>query len=152
MTHTRTALVIGGGIAGPIAAMALHQAGIEATVAEAHPHGAGGVGVFLTVASNGIDALRTIDADRPVLAAGFPTPGITLRSTTGKDLGAARTGLSLPDGTTSHTLKRADLYKAIHDEATSRGVVVEHGKRLINVEEGDTEVRAEFQDGSDATG
>src|SRR6266704_2851114 len=152
MTHTRTALIIGGGIAGPIAAMALRQAGIEATVFEAHPSGAEGVGVFLTLASNGIDALRTIDADGSPLAAGFPTPGITLRSTTGKDLGAARTGLSLPDGTTSHTLKRADLYRAIHDEAAARGVVVERGKRLIDVEQGGDEVRAMFQDGSYATG
>src|SRR6266581_4025955 len=88
----------------------------------------------------------------PALAAGFPTPGITLRSTTGKDLGAARTGLSLPDGTTSHTLKRVDLYRAIHDEAAARGVVVEHGKRLIDVEQGGDEVRAVFENGSEATG
>ncbi|HYT26792.1 MAG TPA: FAD-dependent monooxygenase [Actinomycetota bacterium] len=152
MTHTRTALVIGGGIAGPVAAMALRRAGIQATVYEAHPSGAESVGLFLTLASNGIDALRTIDADRPALAAGFPTPGITLRSTTGKHLGAARTGLSLRDGTTSHTLKRADLYKAVHDEAASRGIVVEHGKRLIDVEQTGDGVRALFADGSEATG
>jgi FAD-dependent urate hydroxylase len=152
MTQTRTALVIGGGIAGPVAAMALQRAGIQATVYEAHPRSAGGIGIFLTLASNGIDALRTIDADRPTLAAGFPTPGILLRSTTGKDLGVARTGLSLADGTTSHTMKRADLYQAIHDEATARGVVVEHGKRLTDIEPAGDGVRAIFQDGSDATG
>jgi FAD-dependent urate hydroxylase len=152
VTHTRTALVIGGGIAGPVAAMALQKAGIDATVYEAQPGSAAGMGVFLTVASNGIDALRTIGAAGPALAAGFPTPGITLRSTTGKNLGAARTGLSLPDGTTSHTLKRADFHQAIHDEATSRGIVVEHGKRLVDVEQAGDGVRAVFADGSDATG
>jgi FAD-dependent urate hydroxylase len=152
MTHTRTALVIGGGIAGPIAAMALRQAGIQATVYEAHPRGAEGIGVFLTVASNGIDALRTIDADKPLLAAGFPTSGILLRSATGKPLGAARAGLPLPDGTTSHTLKRADLYKAIHQQATARGIVVEHGKHLLDVELTGDGVQALFDDGSDATG
>src|SRR6266545_5394984 len=150
MAHPRTALVVGGGIAGPVAAMALQQAGIQATVYEAHPRSAEGIGVFLTVASNGIDALRTIDADKPVLAAGFPTPGILLRSATGKPLGAARASLPLADGTTSHTLKRAALYQAIRDEATSRGVVVEHGKRLLRVEQTDTGVRALFADGSDA--
>ena len=108
--------------------------------------------MFLTLASNGIDALLTIGADRPALAAGFPTPGIMLRSTTGKNLGATRTGLSLPDGATSHTLKRADLYRVIHDEAISRGIVVEHGKRLIDVEQTGYGVRAVFEDGSDATG
>lgn len=93
MTQPGTALVIGGGIAGPVAAMALQRAGIQATVYEAHPRGAEGVGIFLTLASNGIDALRTIEADTRALAAGHPTPGIRLRSTAGKHLGAARTGL-----------------------------------------------------------
>jgi FAD-dependent urate hydroxylase len=152
MTHPRTALVIGGGVAGPVAAMALQKAGIQATVYEAHPRSAEGIGVFLTLAPNGIDALRTIDADGPALAAGFPTPGITLRSTTGKHLGTAPTGLALPDGTTSHTLKRADLSRAIHDEATARGIEVQHGKRLLDAEQTDTGVRARFADGSQATG
>jgi FAD-dependent urate hydroxylase len=152
MTQPRTALVIGGGIAGPVAAMALQRAGIQATVYEAHPRSAEGIGIFLTLASNGIDALRTIDADRLPLAAGFPTPGILLRSTTGKDLGTARTGLPLPDGTTSHTMKRADLYQAIRDEATTRGIAIEHGKRLVNAEPAGDGVRAVFEDGSDATG
>jgi 2-polyprenyl-6-methoxyphenol hydroxylase-like FAD-dependent oxidoreductase len=31
MTHPRAALVIGGGVAGPVAAMALQRAGIQAT-------------------------------------------------------------------------------------------------------------------------
>ena len=35
MTAARTALVIGGGVAGPVLAMALHKAGITATVHEA---------------------------------------------------------------------------------------------------------------------
>jgi 2-polyprenyl-6-methoxyphenol hydroxylase-like FAD-dependent oxidoreductase len=46
MPPTRTALIIGGGTAGPVAAMALRQAGIDATVYEAHPGGER-PGVFL---------------------------------------------------------------------------------------------------------
>lgn len=152
MINARTALVIGGGIAGPAAAIALGKAGIEATVYEAHPRGADGIGAFLTLASSGVDALRTIGADRLALAAGFPTPEITLRSTTGKYLGTTPTGLSLPDGTTSQTLKRADLHRAIRDETASRGIVVEHGKRLVNVEQTSDGVRAVFEDDSAATG
>ncbi len=79
MTHTRTALIIGAGIAGPATAIALQKAGIESVVYEARPSGADGVGVFLTLASNGVDALRLLGADAPALAAGFPTPAITLR-------------------------------------------------------------------------
>ena len=150
MTTPRTALVIGAGIAGPVAAMALRKAGIRPTIYEAHPSGAEGIGTFLTIASNGIDALRAIGADQTALAAGFPTPTITLRSTTGKNLGTARTGLTLPDGTTSHTLKRADLYQALYQEAARRGIDVQHGKRLTAAEPTGNGVRAVFDDGTDA--
>jgi len=102
MTRTRTALIIGGGIAGPATAMALQKAGIDPVIYEARAAGADGIGAFLTLASNGIDALRTLGADQPALAAGFPTPAITLRSGTGKRLGQTRTGGSLADGTTSY--------------------------------------------------
>jgi FAD-dependent urate hydroxylase len=150
MTTPRTALVIGAGIAGPVAAMALRKAGIRPTIYEAHPSGAEGIGTFLTIASNGIDALRAIGADQTALAAGFPTPTITLCSTTGKNLGTARTGLTLPDGTTSHTLKRADLYQALYQEAARRGIDVQHGKRLTAAEPTGNGVRAVFDDGTDA--
>ena len=152
MTTTGTALVIGAGIAGPVAAMALRKAGIRPTVYEAHPSSAEGVGTFLTIASNGIAALRVIGADELALAAGFPTPAITLRSTTGKNLGRAHTGLTLPDGTTSHTLNRADLYQALYQEAARRGIDVQHGKRLAAAEQTSGGVRAVFEDGSDAVG
>lgn len=152
MTATRTALVIGGGIAGPVAAMALRRAGIEPVVYEAYPGTADGTGVFLTLASNGIDALRTIGADKAALEKGFPTPAILLRSTTGKDLGRNRTGKELADGTTSQTVRRSDLYRALHDEAASRGVRIEHGKRLVGARETGDGVVATFEDGTEATG
>jgi FAD-dependent urate hydroxylase len=149
---TRTALVIGGGIAGPVAAMALQKAGIDPVIYESHPVGADGVGVFLTLASNGIDALRVLGVDQPALATGFPTPAITLRNATGKHLGETRTGQSPPDGMVSHTVKRADLYRVLHDEARSRGIRIEHGKRLVAAEQTGDGVRAEFADGSEAVG
>lgn len=152
MTRTRTALVIGGGIAGPATAMALQKAGIDPVVYEARPAGAESTGAFLTLASNGIDALRTLGADKPVLAAGFPTPTITMRAGTGKRLGQTRTGGSLPDGTVSQTIKRADLYRVLHEQASSRGVRVEHGKRLAAAENTGDGVRAVFTDGSEAVG
>src|SRR5262249_42935150 len=152
MTRTRTALIIGGGIAGPATAMALQKVGIDPVIYEAYPAGAYGTGAFLTLAPNGIDALRILGADKPALAAGFPTPAITLRSYTGKRLGQTRTGGSLPDGTTSHTIKRADLHRVLLDEAASRGRRIEHGKRLIAAEQVGDRVQAAFADGSTAQG
>src|SRR5919109_2312332 len=128
----RTAIVIGAGVAGPVAAMALQKAGVAATVYESHPGRADDVGAFLTLAVNGIDALRAIDADHVVTGLGFPTPRMRFRSGTGKLLGEIDTGPALPDGTVGVTLRRSDLYRALRDEALHRGVHVEHGRRLID--------------------
>jgi 2-polyprenyl-6-methoxyphenol hydroxylase-like FAD-dependent oxidoreductase len=149
MTRARTALIIGGGIAGPAAAIALQKAGIEPVIYEARPGFSDGAGSFLTLAPNGADALHAIDADTPVLATGFDTPAIVLRSGTGKYLGSGTTGLA---GRPSRTLKRADLYQALHEEAARRGVGIEHGKRLVDAKHEGDGVRAVFADGSQATG
>jgi FAD-dependent urate hydroxylase len=132
--------------------MALQKAGLEPVIYEARPAGAEGTGTFLTLGSNGLDALRTLDADQAVLKAGFATPGITLRSGTGKQLGVSRTGQTLPDGTTSQTMKRAELYRALLHEAARRGIHVEQGRRLTGAEVTEGGVRATFADGTDATG
>jgi FAD-dependent urate hydroxylase len=152
MNAPRTALIIGGGIAGPAAAMALQKAGIESVVYEARPAGADRQGAFLTVGSNGLDALAVLDADTAARTAGFATPWVTLRSGTGKRLGRSRISRSGLDGTPSHTIKRAGLYRLLRAEASRRGVRVEYGKRLVSAEETGDGVRAVFADGSEATG
>jgi 2-polyprenyl-6-methoxyphenol hydroxylase-like FAD-dependent oxidoreductase len=150
MTRARTALVIGGGIAGPAAAMALQKAGIDPVIYEARSSNADGAGAFLTLAPNGADALRAIGADAPAMDVGFPTPSIVLRSGTGKYLGSGPTGLAA--GLPSQTLKRADLYKALQEETARRGIRIERSKRLIDAEQTGDAVRAVFADGSEATG
>jgi FAD-dependent urate hydroxylase len=150
---TKTALVIGGGIAGPVTAMALQRAGVRATMYEAYKRPTGDVGSYLTVATNGIDALGAIDAREPVLTAGFPTASNVLLSATGKRLGTVSNGGRLPDGTVAHTIKRATLSRILREEAASRGIRIEHGKRLAMAEQtADGEVVARFDDGTDAKG
>jgi len=146
------ALIAGGGIAGPVTAMALQRAGIEAVVYEAHVPGTGDAGSYLTVATNGLDALRAIDADKPVLAAGFPTPANVLLSGTGRRLGVVSNGGRLADGTVAHTIRRPRLYRALHDEAAARGIRTEYGRRLVGAEVTADGVVAAFDDGTRATG
>jgi FAD-dependent urate hydroxylase len=153
MSRAKNALIVGGGVAGPVAAMALQRAGMESVVYEAYAGGAEEAGSFLTFASNGLDALRTIDAHRLVLERGFPTPRMEIQSGTGKHLGVVPNGGTLPDGTVSHTLKRSDLYRTLRDEAIRRGARVEHGKRLTDAEtRPDGGVVARFEDGTEAEG
>lgn len=72
MTNTRTTLVIGGGIVGPVAAMALQKAGVQAGVYEAYHSTADGVGGGLSIASNGLNALGVLGADEVVRRIGTP--------------------------------------------------------------------------------
>jgi len=133
--------------------MALQQAGVDSVVYEAYAGGADDAGAFLTFASNGLDALRAIDAHHLVLAEGFPTPRMEIQSGTGRHLGDVPNGGTLPDGTVSQTLKRADLYRALRDEAVRRGARVEYGKRLVDAEiTPDGVVAAQFEDGTEAEG
>ncbi len=148
MNRARTALVIGGGIAGPATAMALRKAGVEAAVYEARPGAADGVGVVLTLGSNGLAALESLGADARALEAGFPTPGILLRGSGGKELGVSRISASDP---VSRTLRRSDLYRAVRDEAVGQGVRFEHGKRLVDARDTGDGVTAVFEDGTEAT-
>jgi FAD-dependent urate hydroxylase len=153
MSRAKRALIIGGGVAGPVAAMALQRASIDGFIYEAYAGGADYAGAFLTFASNGLDALRAIDAHHLVLAEGFPTPRMTIQSGTGKHLGDVPNGGTLPDGTVSQTLKRADLYRVLRDEAVRRGANIEYGKRLVDAETSPNgSVTARFEDGTEAEG
>jgi len=56
MTRIRKALIVGAGIAGPVAALALRRAGIDSVVYEARPGTGDGVGAMLAIAPNGLAA------------------------------------------------------------------------------------------------
>src|ERR1043166_10189087 len=103
------ALIIGGGPAGSTAALALQHVGIEAVVLEAYPRSTLEVGSYLSVATNGLAALHTVDAHHLLGAVGFPTRKNVLWNHAGRHLATAPYGGTLPDGTTSLTLKRAWL-------------------------------------------
>jgi 2-polyprenyl-6-methoxyphenol hydroxylase-like FAD-dependent oxidoreductase len=149
MTGVRTALVIGGGIAGPVTALALRKAGIEATVYEAYATTADGIGGTLTVAPNGLDALRIIGADEAVRAIGLPMDRTVMADGRGKRIGEFR---GLPGLPPSRALWRPELYRALHDHAVATGVRIERGKRLVGVDDTAAGITARFADGSTAGG
>ncbi|MET9698644.1 NAD(P)/FAD-dependent oxidoreductase [Streptomyces sp. NPDC006529] len=143
----RTALVIGGGLAGPVAAMALRQAGIEAAVYEAYDSTADGAGGGMTIAPNGQNALDAIGAGDLVRAIGTPVTAMGLRSWTGKHLARFAPPSRFP---CQQFVWRADLYRALYDEAARRSVPVHHGKRLTGVTDTASGVTAHFADGTRA--
>jgi 2-polyprenyl-6-methoxyphenol hydroxylase-like FAD-dependent oxidoreductase len=145
MTHVKTALVIGGGVAGPVMAMALQKAGIEATVHEAYSTAADSIGGMLTVAPNGLDALAIVDADEAVRLVGQPMSSMIMADGRGRQIGEFP-GL---DGLQpSWALWRFDLCRVLRDCAIAAGVQILSDKRLVDAEESANGVTARFADGS----
>jgi 2-polyprenyl-6-methoxyphenol hydroxylase-like FAD-dependent oxidoreductase len=138
---TRTATIVGGGIAGPVAAVALRRAGIAATVYEAYPHAADGVGAILSLAPNGIDALRAIGFDARTL--GEPVDTMIIASDEGRPLAVLPTLDGLPP---SRVVWRSDLYRALHDYAVANGVRFVYDKRLVGIQETPDAIVARFAD------
>jgi 2-polyprenyl-6-methoxyphenol hydroxylase-like FAD-dependent oxidoreductase len=147
MNDTRTALVIGGGIAGPVAAMALRKAGIHATVYEAYRGTADGVGGGLGIAPNGQNALAVLGADHVVRNIGMPVTAMVLQNSTGRRIAEFPGPPGLP---VMQFVWRPELYRAFYDEATARGIPIEHGKRLVGIDNTPDGVTAHFADGTSA--
>lgn len=152
MTKQSNALVMGGGIAGAVAAIALHRAGWQPRIFESRAAGdADDRGAFVTVAVNGLTALRALDLDPArVVAAGFATPQLAMSSGDGRRLAVLPLGGPTADGTVTTTIRRADLYGALRAAAAERGIPIEYGKRLTGYAERADGVVATFADGGTA--
>lgn len=145
-------IVVGGGIAGSGAALALHKAGFDVTVYEAHPDSAEDIGAFLTLASNGMRALAQMDASDAVTAIGFPLTSMRVLDDTGAELAQVPLGEAGTPHLRYRCLRRGDLNAALQAEVVRRGIDIRHGKRLVSVDDGPDTVTAHFADGSTATG
>ncbi|MGF6887733.1 2-polyprenyl-6-methoxyphenol hydroxylase-like FAD-dependent oxidoreductase [Nocardia sp. GAS34] len=146
MSAIRSALIIGGGVAGPVAGTALQMAGIEGRVYEAYPGPAYNIGSTLGFAANGLAALDVIGAGDPVRKVALP-----MRHTA---MSFGHKTVEMPGLTGIEPLQvveRGDLHRALHDHAVAAGVPFEYGKRLVGVEEHADGVTARFADGSSAT-
>src|ERR1043165_6970131 len=140
------ALIVGGGIAGAVTAMAVQRAGMTPVLHEAYATGADDIGAFLTIMRNGMNALEAVGAHQPVVDAGFPATNVEYLDGSGTriHLNPMRSG--------ARTLKRSALYRVLHDELARRGIALHHGKRLRSASFVDGQVRAEFDDGTHADG
>jgi 2-polyprenyl-6-methoxyphenol hydroxylase-like FAD-dependent oxidoreductase len=146
-------LIIGGGIAGTAVALALDKAAIEATVYEAHPVSSHDRGAFLTLASNGMHALRQIDADTVVCAVSAPLHTMRVCTDRGQEIATVALGETHDLATGYRYLTRAALCSALQREAQDRGIRIERGKRLTQVTARHRGgVTAIFSDGSRARG
>jgi 2-polyprenyl-6-methoxyphenol hydroxylase-like FAD-dependent oxidoreductase len=149
MRAAQTALVIGGGIAGPVAATALAMAGIDAAIYEARPAdpaSANGIGGSLALEPNGLAALRIIGADDLVRAAAIPITRslMSIASRPGREM---PTPQGLPP---RQLIDRGALHRILRERAERSGVRIHDAKKLIRVDEQPGGATAHFADGSSA--
>ncbi|PVG84524.1 pyridine nucleotide-disulfide oxidoreductase [Nocardioides gansuensis] len=140
-------VVVGGGIAGPAVAMALHWNGVEAVVLEGRPRSDGREGSYLTVTPNGLDALEHMGALSLVRDAGFPARRNVMLGSRGQRLGEVGLGEPLHDGTHAVTVKRSLLSMCLAQEAERRGIPIEYDAPVAEVADHGSSARATLTDG-----
>ncbi|SEQ86779.1 2-polyprenyl-6-methoxyphenol hydroxylase [Microlunatus flavus] len=140
MVAVQKALIVGAGIAGPAAALALAKIGVESTVVESHTGPAAGVGAIITLAGNGLDVLRTLGADAAVVSAGQQISEIVMSDDSGQPF--AR----FPGG--GHVLPRDVLAQIVTERATTSGASVVYGRRLVEISPEHDAVVARLEDGT----
>jgi FAD-dependent urate hydroxylase len=143
------ALVIGGGIAGPVLGMWLRRIGAEVVIAEARPQGDGGEGAFLGVAPNGMNVLAALGIADRVAARGVACTGFAFANAAGRSIGVIdRSEDPRRFGAALTMIRRADLHDVLLSEAERAGVELRFGVRLHEVDAGAEGVRAAFEDGT----
>lgn len=149
----RKALIIGCGIAGPVAAMFLERAGIRSEIFEARQSPDDEAGAFLNLVPNGMSVLRTLGIHDEVAAHGFLSTGIEFFSGRGKFLGRMEMGGEERWGVRPVVIRRGLLNRALREAAARRGVEIRWGKRLVALrDEGREGVVARFEDGTESRG
>jgi salicylate hydroxylase len=142
--------IVGGGIGGLTAAVALHRRGIEVEVFEQAAQ-IGEIGAGLALTPNAIKAYRALALEAEVAAIGFEADYQVLRSwNTGSVISRVpRKGAYTREfGAPYLTLHRADLVDVLRQQLPDR--VFHLGTRCIEVETSDKFARARFADGNES--
>jgi len=143
-------LVIGGGVAGPVAALAIQRAGHAVTIFERNSRESFKKvrGSYFTLSSNALDALDQVGALGVATRIGTATSCTRLHN----EVGALLAELTLDRGESSlvaMTCRRWELARDLMDVAVARGVPVEYGKKLVGISyNSESRVVAHFEDGT----
>jgi 2-polyprenyl-6-methoxyphenol hydroxylase-like FAD-dependent oxidoreductase len=147
-------VIVGCGIAGPALGMFLKRLGIESVICERRSRGAVDEGLFLGVAPNGMNVLTELGVHEAVEAIAVPCHGFEFQNARGRVIGtidraddAARFGARL------QMVRRGELHRVLTDSAAARGVDVQFGRRLVDIDRTDpSRVVARFADGGRESG
>lgn len=150
MSTVKTALVIGAGIGGLCAALALRRAGIACDIVEATPEmTVFGVGIIQP--SNALRALDRLGVATACLAAGGGFPGWRLYDRSGDMFAEVpNRNVAGPDMPPVNGLPRQALHHILSDAAAAEGTIVRYGVTASAFEDVADGVRVRFDDGTTA--
>jgi 2-polyprenyl-6-methoxyphenol hydroxylase-like FAD-dependent oxidoreductase len=150
--RSRKAIIVGAGIAGPITAIFLKRAGIDAQVFEAWPYSTG-IGGGLQIAPNGMHVLAEIGLADEMIRRGSIAESFDFYSQSGARLGSINRNMKQRFGQPAVNMRRATLNEGILAKAQRENVEVAFKKRLVSIEDqADQPVVAHFADGTSAEG
>src|SRR3954447_9381935 len=146
-----TILVIGGGIAGPAVALFLKKAGFQPLVFEAYEH-ASDIGGGLQVAPNGMRVLDQLGLAEPILKSGVESAEFCFENQSGKVLACIPNGPASRYGVPAVFISRSVLHEVLLHELERQQIPIQYSRRLQGILPNDSNVIAEFTDGSQAEG
>ena len=146
MTSIKKALVVGGGIGGLSAGIALRRAGVDAEVIELHPEfNVYGVGIIQP--SNALRALDTLGLADRCMERGSPYGPVNMCTSTGfqiTQVGTPPMGrLPVHNG-----ISRRILHQVLHNGAVENQVTIRMGITVAALDNGPDSVTVTFTDGS----
>jgi salicylate hydroxylase len=147
MTRAPRIAIIGGGIGGLAAALALEQRGAEVIVCEQSP-ALSEIGAGLNLSPNALKALRALGVEDAVIAMGCESDFLVIRSwRSGRIISRMRRGAFRAQfGAPNVSVHRADLIDVLH--GALRTTDIRLGGRCVAVEGSDRGAAARLADGS----
>ena len=146
-------LIIGGGVAGPVLALFLEQAGFSVQIFEASS-GRSQVGGALSLGPNGMNVLAAAGVIEQIRNVSVISSEWAFENHHGKLLAFSRArDHAKRYGQTGVMITRAALHRVVVDHAETQGVPVHYNKRLLSIDDTPGQpVVARFSDGTTAEG
>ena len=150
----KNTIIIGGGIAGCVLALALHKIGIKSEIFEAKTIPEDNVGLFHYISPNGMNVYRELGLYEKIKHLGYLCNGVIHYNEKQKIIGRIDERNSESDyGANSIMIKREFLTKTLRDEVLLKNIPIHFGKKIENLKDiGKIPVTACFEDGTCAKG
>ncbi|MEO7049744.1 MAG: FAD-dependent monooxygenase [Ferruginibacter sp.] len=148
MNKPKTAIIIGGGIAGPATALFLKKAGILSHVFEASSHSEDLKGGGLNIAPNGFGILNNLGLKKEIITQGNIVKNAIFKNANGSKLASFKYTNIEKYGEPTVNIKRSDLYKIFKTELANQEIPFDFSKKLIQIVQNAECVEAFFEDGT----